>query len=95
MCCLQKSTYRCEGSAWRYQKRASDPLQLELQEVVSCLAWAWEASLHSLKEHPVLLTLRQHLSSAKMRCSNKNTHEGKVKGWGKYTRQVKTKRKIE
>lgn len=43
----------------------------------------------------VLLTPEPALSFTKTHCSNKNTDEGKAKGWGKYPRPVKTKRKTQ
>jgi hypothetical protein len=42
--------------AWGSQRSASDPLELELQVVVSISVMSWqEQSLGPLEEHPVLL----------------------------------------
>jgi hypothetical protein len=40
----------------RGQKRALDPLELELQMVVSCLVWMLGTKLGPLEEQPLLLT---------------------------------------
>lgn len=43
------------AGACRSQKRPSDPLELELQVVVSCPPGCWEPSLGLLEEWQVLL----------------------------------------
>ena len=61
LCCLH--VYLCTvymPGAFRGQKRASDPLELELTVVVSHYG-CWESNPDPLQEQPVFLTLR-HLS---------------------------------
>lgn len=46
----------CKCNAHRGQKGESDPLELELQVVVSCCRWVLRIELRSLQERYALLT---------------------------------------
>lgn len=47
----------CVPTAFECQKKESDPLELELQMLVSCYVGNWELNAGSLQEQPVALIM--------------------------------------